>query len=148
MDNVRPIKFTDPEVTHYGMIAIGSGAGGLITGITASSAGAKSCILEQNSSGGDCLNTGCVPSKAFIKSAKIAHSCKTADFYGVEVESVKVNFPKVMERMRAIRAKISNADSVFKTTKKYKVDFFLGHAAFISSNQIKVNGKILSFDKA
>lgn len=75
LDNCRPIKWVDPDIDgKYDMIAIGAGAGGLVTAIGASIAGGKAAIIERNIMGGDCLNTGCVPSKAFIKSAKIAHA--------------------------------------------------------------------------
>lgn len=149
LDNCRPIKWSDPSITtKYDMIAIGAGAGGLVTTIGASLTGGKAAIIERNISGGDWLNTGWVPSKAFIKSAKIAHAWKTAQSFGIKNGEVEVDFPKVMERVREIRAKISHADSVHKLAKKYGIDVFLGHAKFTSPNEIEVNGKTLQFSKA
>mmetsp|Transcript_1235 Transcript_1235/g.1423 ORF Transcript_1235/g.1423 Transcript_1235/m.1423 type:complete len:109 (-) Transcript_1235:1318-1644(-) len=75
-DNVRPIKWVDPEVDGkltYDMVVIGAGAGGLVTGLGAAGLGARVAIIERGNFGGDCLVTGCVPSKAFIKSASVAH---------------------------------------------------------------------------
>lgn len=99
------------------MVAIGAGAGGLVTAIGSASVGAKVAIIERAYMGGDCLVTGCVPSKAFIAAAKVAHTVKTAGEFGVNIEgSVDVDFGKVMERMRQIRAEISEADSAKRLT--------------------------------
>lgn len=150
LDNCRPIKWTDPEVEgKYDMIAIGAGAGGLVTAIGAALTGGKAAIIERNVMGGDCLNTGCVPSKAFIKSAKIAHAAKNGEKYGVSIDgNVKVDFAKVMERVREVRAKISEHDSVYKFANKFGIDIFLGKATFISPHEIQINDKILQFSKA
>ena len=100
LDCVRPIKHTDPEDRAYDMIAIGAGAGGLVTAIVASLQGCKTAIIERNSMGGDCLNTGCVPSKALLKAAKVAHSVKTAGDYGVKVDNYEVDFGEAMAYCR------------------------------------------------
>jgi len=69
-DKARPIKWEDPEaVNKYDMVAVGAGAGGLVTAMGAKGVGAKVALIERSLMGGDCLNTGCVPSKAFLKSA-------------------------------------------------------------------------------
>jgi pyruvate/2-oxoglutarate dehydrogenase complex dihydrolipoamide dehydrogenase (E3) component len=117
LDNVRPAKWIDPTPTgKYNMIAIGSGAGGLVASIGASTTGGKSAIIERHFMGGDCLNTGCVPSKALIKCAHQYAAVKNADKFGIEVSGVTLNFGKVMERMRRVRAEISYHDSVKKLT--------------------------------
>lgn len=121
-DSVRPIRWTDPaEVsvftvltscqTDYHLVVIGGGAGGLVTAANSVSYGIKVALVEKNLLGGDCLNTGCVPSKAFLKCANVAHNAKNASAFGVTVEEVKVDFPFIMERMRKIRAQISENDS-------------------------------------
>lgn len=89
-----------------------------------------------------------MPSKAFIKSAKVAHTCRVAEKYGVGIGEVKVDFSKVMERVREVRSRISEADSVYKLAKKYGVDVFLGHAKFTSDKEISVNDKTLTFARA
>ena len=68
------------------MVVIGAGAGGLVTAANAKSLGAKVAIVEKSFMGGDCLNMGCVPSKALIAAAKVAHSIKTADKFGITVK--------------------------------------------------------------
>ena len=149
LDNCRPMKWSDPTITtKYDMIAIGAGAGGLVTAIGTAISGGKAAIIERNMMGGDCLNTGCVPSKAFIKCAKVAHTCRTSDQYGIMNGEMKVDFGKVMEKVRAVRAKVSNADSVYKMVKKYGIDVYLGHAEFTSPTEITVNGGPLTFSKA
>ena len=90
---------------------IGGGAGGLVTAACAIGTGAKVALIEKNLLGGDCLNTGCVPSKAFLKCANVAQMANDCSEYGITCEGVKVDFPAIMERMRKIRAQISENDS-------------------------------------
>ncbi|CAM9736925.1 unnamed protein product, partial [Discosporangium mesarthrocarpum] len=98
--------------------------------------------------GGDCLNVGCVPSKALIAAAKNVHTVKHSAEYGVEVGEVKVNFPKIMERLRRLRAHIAHHDSAERYTKELGIDVFLGKGTFLTPNSVEVNGKILKFKKA
>lgn len=149
LNNCRPLNWVDPDTEDvYDMVAIGGGAGGLVSSIGAAISGGRAAIIEKNVMGGDCLNTGCVPSKAFIKSAKVAHTVRNASKYGVEITGeVKINFPKVMERMREIRAQISEHDSVYHLIKKYGVDVYLGEAKFTSKTELDVNGKKIKFSK-
>mmetsp|Transcript_5053 Transcript_5053/g.8617 ORF Transcript_5053/g.8617 Transcript_5053/m.8617 type:complete len:172 (+) Transcript_5053:374-889(+) len=129
-DNVRPIKWVDPStdgVEKYDMLVIGAGAGGLVTAIGAAGLGAKCCIIERGFFGGDCLVTGCVPSKAFIQAAKVAHTIKTAEEYGVKVGGeVTVDFEAVMNRVKKVRADISKNDAAQRFTDRYGIDIFLG----------------------
>lgn len=149
LDSVRPIRWEDPEQEPiYNMVCIGAGAGGIITAIGVAGAGGKSAICEKNMMGGDCLNTGCVPSKALIKAAKIAHSARIASEYGVETGEIKVDFKKAMESVRIKRAKIGHHDSCERFIKTYGTDIFLGHAKFISEDTIEVNRKKLKFARA
>ncbi len=131
------------------MLVIGAGAGGLVTASGCRGAGAKVAIIERKFMGGDCLNFGCVPSKAFLAAANIAHTVKvTAAQFGVIVEgAVKVDFPKVMERMRKIRAEISENDSVERFHSFMGVETYLGNAKFVGKNQVEVNGQVLTFLK-
>lgn len=112
-DNVHPINWVDPkERGKYDIIAIGGGAGGLVTAAVASYMGAKAALIERTYMGGDCLVSGCVPSKAFLKATKVAHTVRTASEYGVNVKGeIEIDFPKIMSRMREIRAEISENDS-------------------------------------
>jgi pyruvate/2-oxoglutarate dehydrogenase complex dihydrolipoamide dehydrogenase (E3) component len=118
------------------MLVIGAGAGGLVTASGCRGAGAKVAIIERKFMGGDCLNFGCVPSKAFLAAANVAHTVKvTAGEYGVIVDgTVKVDFPKVMERMRRIRAEISENDSVERFHSFMGVETYLGSGKFVGKN--------------
>jgi len=151
LDQCRPRYWNDPpesDNNQYDLIAIGAGAGGLTAAGGSSYGGAKSAMIEKAYMGGDCLVTGCVPSKAFIKAASVAATVKKASEFGVEIEEeVKVNFGKVMEKMREIRAHISEADAAESFSKTYGVDIFLGHARFINRNELTVNGRVLRFKK-
>ena len=87
---------------------IGGGAGGLVTGAGSAGLGAKVALIERGMLGGDCLVNGCVPSKAFLAACKVAHSVRSAGHYGIEiVGEVKIDFPKLMARMKQIRSDIS-----------------------------------------
>lgn len=130
------------------MLVIGAGAGGLVTAAGSKSLGAKVCIIERNFMGGDCLNFGCVPSKAFLSAANVAHTMKNSEEFGIRVNgSVEVDFGKVMERMRRIRASIAENDSVERFHKFLGVDTYLGHAKFVGKNEVEINGKKLKFLK-
>ena len=150
LDNWRPIKWVDPtDRDKYDLIAIGAGAGGLVSALSTTLAGGKAAIIERNLMGGDCLNTGCVPSKAFLKCAKVAHTVKESEKYGVAIAGdVKIDFARVMQRVREVRAEISEHDSVYKFASKYKLDIFLGDAKFVSKDEIEVNNKRLKYSKA
>jgi pyruvate/2-oxoglutarate dehydrogenase complex dihydrolipoamide dehydrogenase (E3) component len=123
------------------MLVIGAGAGGLVTAAGSKGVGAKVAIIERRFMGGDCLNFGCVPSKAFLAAANVAHTVKRkAQKFGIKVGSVEIDFPQVMERMRKIRAEISENDSVERFHKFIGIDTYLGDAKFVGNNQVEVNG--------
>lgn len=148
LDNVHPSTWQNPEpLPMYNLVVVGAGAGGLVSSIGAVGLGAKVAIVESNLFGGDCTNFGCVPSKALIESAKVAHTIRNAEKYGVETEgNVRVNFPKVMERMRKIRAEISDFDSAARLS-SLGIDVFIGKGVFDSPNSLIVDGKKLKFKK-
>lgn len=99
--------------------------------------------------GGDCLNTGCVPSKTFLSIANKAHRLRNGKSFGLNIDGeVKVDFGKVMERVREVRASIGIKDSPENFSKEYDVDIILGEARFKDRNTISVNGKDIKFLKA
>ena len=106
-------------------------------------------IIEEHMFGGDCLNFGCVPSKAILRSAKVAYDAIVrGKEFGVEVEgSIKMNFGKVMERVRKVRANISAHDACERFSKVYNMDVYLGHAKFLSTDTIKVGDDELKFSR-
>lgn len=104
--------FSKPATFDRNLIVIGGGAAGLVSSYIAAATKAKVTLVEAHKMGGDCLNYGCVPSKALIKSAKIAHQMRTADAYGLTPADTPVSFKAVMARVHAVIAKIAPHDSV------------------------------------
>ena len=129
-------------------MVIGAGAGGLTVAAGSAGLGAKACLIERAFFGGDCLVTGCVPSKAFLKACNVAHTVKNCASFGIKVTGVEIDFPALMARMREIRAEISAADSAKKFTDFYGIDIYMGDAKFKSKTSVIVNGKELTFKKA
>lgn len=150
LDNVHPKQWLDPEPKDtYNLVVIGAGAGGLITAAGAAGIGAQVAIVESHLLGGDCLNVGCVPSKALLRCAKAAAAVRDAAEYGVKVNGeISVDFSQVMERLRKVRAEISSVDSAKRYSEQLGVDVFIGRARFTGPNTIEVNGKTLTFAKA
>ncbi|CAD7699824.1 unnamed protein product [Ostreobium quekettii] len=146
LDNVHPAQWTDPVPTKekYNLVVIGAGSGGLVTAAGSAGVGARVAIVEEHLLGGDCLNVGCVPSKAIIRCARAAYEARNAAKFGLNVPVVEVNFGAVMERMRKIRAGISRHDSAARFT-GLGVDVFIGHAQFRAKDTVMVNGKALKF---
>ena len=149
VDNVRPSDWQNPKPDgKYNLVVIGAGSAGLVAASGASQLGAKVAIIEKNFLGGDCLVTGCVPSKAIISSGHVAAIVRDAAEYGINVPSgVTTDFTQVMERLRGVRAYLSPHDSV----KRYSglgVDIYFGGGRFVSESSIEVDGQILEFDKA
>ena len=142
-------------IKKYNLVAIGAGAAGLVSAIGASRLGGKSAIIDEHCFGGDCLNTGCVPSKALLKSAKLLYDLKVKNKknkFGINIDTNLINksidFGQIMERMRKVRATISHHDAVSRfQNDPYNIDCYLGRAKFVNSNCIKVNDKLIYFDK-
>ncbi len=150
LDNVHPKKWIDPEPKpSYNLVVIGAGAGGLVSAAGAAGVGARVAIIESHLLGGDCLNVGCVPSKALLRCAKAAAEVRDAARFGVKIEGeIRVDFGYVMERMRRLRAQISPVDSAKRYSEQLGVDLFIGRGVFTGKNTIEVNGKSLTFAKA
>jgi len=131
--------FRRPRKFDRNLIVIGAGAGGLVTSLIAATVRAKVTLIEARDMGGDCLNTGCVPSKALIASAKAAHQLRTGADYGVHAGDVTVRFREVMERVHAIIAEIAPADSVERYT-GLGVDVRQGHAVIVDPWTVEIDG--------
>ena len=126
----------------FNQIVIGGGSAGLVTSYISTIVGAKVALVEKHKMGGDCLNTGCVPSKALIKSAKIAHAIRKSKAYGID-STLDVNFEKVMNRVQSVIKSIEPHDSIERYT-DLGVDCFTDHAHIISPNEIKIGDKIFT----
>jgi pyruvate/2-oxoglutarate dehydrogenase complex dihydrolipoamide dehydrogenase (E3) component len=147
--NAHPPEWSNPApAKKYNLVVIGGGTAGLVTAAGAAGLGAKVALIEKNLMGGDCLNFGCVPSKALIKSSRIAFEAKNTKDYGINIDgNVEIDFPEIMKRMRRLRAQISGHDSV-KRFNGLGIDIFLGKGRFTSRNCVEVDGKKLNFSKA
>ncbi len=147
--NVFPPDWMNPEPAPvYNLAVIGAGTAGLITAAGAAGLGAKVALIERQHMGGDCLNVGCVPSKALLRAARAYADVRDAAAYGVEVPpGVHVNFAAVMARMRRLRATLSPVDAAARF-RDLGVDVFLGQGRFSGPETVEVGGKTLRFRKA
>jgi hypothetical protein len=148
--NVHPRDWNNPEpADRYNLVVIGAGTGGLITAAVAAGLGARVALVERHLLGGDCLNVGCVPSKAVIRSARRVHEARSAGALGFgPAPGADVDFGAAMARMRAIRARISEDDSARRYQHELGVDVFLGDGRFVARDAIEVGGARLRFKKA
>jgi pyruvate/2-oxoglutarate dehydrogenase complex dihydrolipoamide dehydrogenase (E3) component len=155
LDAVHPRAWVDPEPKGtYNMVVIGGGTAGLVTAAAVAGLGGKVALIEQHLLGGDCLNVGCVPSKALLSAAHAAARLRRAGALGVRVtgvddlaKAVSVDFGAVMERLRRVRAAIAPHDSAARFA-GLGVDVFLGRGAFTGPDSVTVNGKTLHFARA
>jgi pyruvate/2-oxoglutarate dehydrogenase complex dihydrolipoamide dehydrogenase (E3) component len=148
-ENLHPAGWINPQpAPRYNMVVIGAGPAGLVIAAGAAMLGAKVALVERDLMGGDCLNFGCVPSKALIRSARAAAAVRDAGRLGVEVPAgVRVNFQAVMERMRKLRAELSPTDSASRF-RSLGVDVFIGDGRFAGPDCVEVDGMKLRFKKA
>ncbi|MGE6440255.1 FAD-dependent oxidoreductase [Psychrobacter sp. NPDC078409] len=128
---------TKPKKFDRNMIVIGAGAGGLVTSYIAAAVKAKVTLIEAGEMGGDCLNYGCVPSKAIIKSAKIADQIRHGENYGLENTVPQFSFKKVMARVQQVVADIAPHDSVERYT-NLGVDVVKGYAKLIDPWTVEI----------
>lgn len=149
IDNCHPPGRVNPAPPgKYNLAVIGGGTAGLVSAAGAAGLGAKVALIERNLMGGDCLNVGCVPSKGVIRAARAMYETRSGAEFGVRlVGEPKVTFSAAMERMRRLRAGISQHDSVERFT-NLGVDVFIGNGRFIGPSSIEVDGKQLLFDRA
>lgn len=145
---MHPRAWIDPTPKpKYNLVVIG--AGGLVSAAGAAGVGARTALIESHLMGGDCLNIGCVPSKALLSCSKTAAVVRDAGRFGIKIDgTVAVDFAFVMERMRRLRAQIAPVDSAQRYSDELGVDVFLGKGCFTGRNQIEVNGQTLTFAKA
>lgn len=136
-------KFKKPKICDYNMVVIGAGSAGLVSAYIASAVKSRVALIEKHKMGGDCLNTGCVPSKALIRSAKMLNYFRRASEFGFESLPVQFEFSKVMERVQKVIKEIEPHDSIERYT-ELGVECIQGNARIISPYEVEVNGKILT----
>ena len=132
-----------PKSFDYNLIVIGAGSAGLVSSYIAAAVKAKVVLIEKHKMGGDCLNTGCVPSKALIRSARLLSDARASKNFGIESMSAEFDFADVMARVQTVVAKVEPHDSV----ERYEglgVNCINGAAKLLSPWTVEVNGKTLS----
>ena len=130
-------NYSKPKKFDRNMIVIGAGAGGLVTSYIAATVRAKVTLIEAGEMGGDCLNYGCVPSKALIKSAKVAEQMRHAERYGLENTPPEFSFKNVMTRIHKVIADIAPNDSIERYT-DLGVEVLKGYAKFIDPWTVEI----------
>ncbi|HEX8402308.1 MAG TPA: FAD-dependent oxidoreductase [Allosphingosinicella sp.] len=131
--------WTQPKRFDANLVVIGAGAGGLVTAYIGATVRAKVILIEANKMGGDCLNTGCVPSKALIRTARLAQEMRTAGRFGLRPAEPRIPFRAVMDRVFDIIRHIEPADSV----ERYRglgVDVRIGHARIVDPWTVEIDG--------
>ncbi|ADQ14235.1 dihydrolipoyl dehydrogenase [Halanaerobium hydrogeniformans] len=123
----------------YDIAIVGSGPGGYVAAIRAGQMGAKTVLIEKEVLGGTCLNWGCIPTKAFVRSAELFADIKEAESFGIKVEGAEVDFPAVVKRKdKIVKRLVAGIDHLLK---KNGVERIEGKASFIDKNYLKVVGK-------
>jgi len=121
---------------NYDLIVIGSGPGGYVAAIRASQLGLKTAIVEKESLGGVCLNWGCIPTKALLKSAQVFEYITHAEDFGIKVGAPKAEFKKVVSRSRATADKMSKGVNFLM--RKNKIDVLKGHGSLVTASKVAV----------
>ncbi|MFP2768108.1 FAD-dependent oxidoreductase [Oceanisphaera sp. KMM 10153] len=130
--------FSKPRHFDRNLIVIGAGAGGLVSAYIAAAVKAKVTLIEADRMGGDCLNTGCVPSKALIRSAKLAHQMRNAGQFGLSGTVPEFSFKQVMQRVQAVIRKVEPHDSVERYT-KLGVEVLQGYGTLVDPWTVDVS---------
>ncbi len=130
-------RWTKPKKFDRNLVVIGAGAAGLVSSYIAAAVKAKVTLVEAGKMGGDCLNYGCVPSKALIKSAKLVHLMNTAGHFGLEDARPRFSFRKVMERVHRVIATIEPHDSITRYT-GLGVEVLKGHARIVDPWTVEI----------
>ncbi|MBI5828570.1 MAG: mercuric reductase [Chloroflexi bacterium] len=146
--NAQPPGWRNPAPGgRYNMVVIGAGSAGLVCAAGVAGLGGKVAVIEKHFMGGDCLNTGCMPSKTLLRPAHLLGEVRRLAEMGVHLPDVQVDFAVVMERVRRVRADLSRADSA-ERFRSLGADVFFGEARFTGPDTLAVGGQTLRFSKA
>lgn len=136
-------KWNKPRRFDCNLIVVGGGAAGLVSAYIGAATKAKVTLIEGHKMGGDCLNYGCVPSKALIRSAKFLHQCRNASALGIQAVETKFDFTDVMGRVARVVKTVEPHDSA-ERYRQLGVEVIHGHASITSPWQVEVNGRTLT----
>ncbi len=131
----------------YDLVVLGGGTGGLVSAMIAAGVGARVALVEEDRTGGDCLWTGCVPSKALIASAGLVHAMRTADRLGLAGHDPRVDLGRIMDRVRETQDRIAPHDSPERLAAA-GVEVIAGRGRFVGERVIEVAGRRLRFRRA
>ncbi|HEY0015369.1 MAG TPA: mercuric reductase [Longimicrobium sp.] len=150
LENVHPPAWSNPQPKdRYHLVVVGAGTAGLVTAAIGAALGARVALIERALMGGDCLNVGCVPSKAILAAARAWHTARTAaERFSGPAAGGDGDFGAMMERMRRIRADLSPVDSAARFRDEVGADVFLGEARFVDEDAVEVDGQRLRFHRA
>ena len=135
--------YAKPDRFDYNLLVIGAGSAGLVAAYIGAAVKARVALIEKGAMGGDCLNTGCVPSKALLHTARLLAQARDAPRHGVRAMHVEFDFADAMERVQRVIAKIAPHDSVERYT-ALGVDVMRGEARIVSPWEVEVGGRRLS----
>jgi pyruvate/2-oxoglutarate dehydrogenase complex dihydrolipoamide dehydrogenase (E3) component len=148
IDAVHPAAWVNPQPRgRYHLVVIGGGTAGLVSALGAAGLGARVALVERALLGGDCLVTGCVPSKALLRSARAAADARRAGAHGIHITGVEADFAQAMRRMRERRADLAPHDSADRL-RAAGVDVYFGDARFTGAATVQVGGRTLTFWRA
>lgn len=148
-EDIFPSNWVNPQSEGvYDLVVIGGGPGGMTAATIAKSFNVRVALVEKEHFGGECLSYGCIPSKAFLRSSRLAHAVANSSIYGVDIATGwDIDFGAVMERVYRLQATISPHDSAVHF-KKLGIDVFLGIGHFSGPNALEVGNQIINFKKA
>jgi pyruvate/2-oxoglutarate dehydrogenase complex dihydrolipoamide dehydrogenase (E3) component len=149
LEHLGPADWKNPKpAEQYNLVIVGAGPAGLVAAHEATRLDAKVALIERNLLGGNCLNTGCVPSKTLIRTSRLYAEMRNAENFGATVAGqITVDFAAAMERVRRVRARIAREGSI-KGLNAQGIDVFFGEASFASPDSVVVEGNVLRFEKA
>lgn len=143
--HVRPPGWSNPKpAERYDLVALGGGTAGLVSAFIANALGARTALVERELLGGDCLVTGCVPSKALIRSARFAADARRAPEAGVGTGDVRPDLLAALDRVRRLRAEVAEHDAA-ERLRAAGIDVFFGDARFVAADALSVGGALLRF---
>jgi dihydrolipoamide dehydrogenase len=141
--NMREMIMTEKNFAkEYDMIIIGGGPGGYVAAIRASQLGMKVALVERENLGGICLNWGCIPTKALLRSAEVMHLISHAEEFGISVKGVSFDFKKIIARSRDVSAKLTGG--VKHLMKKNKITVIEGEGSLLGGGKVKVGAETYS----
>ena len=132
-------------MNEHDIVIIGGGPGGYVAAIRAAQLGAKVAVLEKDRLGGTCLNRGCIPTKALVRSIEVLLEARRANDFGIDISNIQINFPKIMARKRQVVDNlVSGVERLMKT---HRISIYKGTGRILSPRQIKVDGKEIATKK-